>query len=314
MAVTLGLRYSCLKIDFGISCLEYCPYRLSPSKSGEKIMKSPGSLLIAGAALLALPISVFCTQQSSQNKRPVPTPVPTMTSDDVVASRPAPTTDSASADQPKAGDQAAAAEAGGKSSAEEVSWRHAVKEARKRADSTKRAAEETEIRITDLRNQLAASGQGAGDRNQTMAEIGAAGDKLKQQKSEAREAAEALKKLVDEGREKGYREEEGPVAAAKGGEPNEEYYRSKFAELNQAAQDADRRAQLYQNRINELNQRISGNSRTGDNFFIGQLQQDRDDAQKSLDEAQAAYQKAQADIDALKDQARAAGLPPGIFR
>ena len=279
-------------------------------------MKSPGSLLIAAAALLALPISVICSQQSTQTKRPIPTPVrtpvPSMTSDDVVASRPAPSADAASADQPKTGDQSA--EAGGKSSAEEVSWRHAVKEARKRADSTKRAAEETEIRITDLRNQLAASGQGAGDRNQTMAEIGAAGDKLKQQKTEAREAAEALKKLVDEGREKGYREQEGPAAVQKGGEPNDDYYRSKFAELNQAAQDADRRVQLYQNRINDLNQRISGNSRTGDNFFIGQLQQDRDDAQKSLDEAHAAYQKAQADIDALKDAARAAGLPPGIFR
>jgi seryl-tRNA synthetase len=275
-------------------------------------MKSPGSLLIAAAALMALPISVFCSQQSTQNKRPVPTPVPTMTSDDVIASRPAPTTDSASADQPKTGDQTA--EAGGKPAAEEVAWRHGVKQARKQADSTKRAAEETELRITDLRNQLGASGQGAGDRNQTMADLAAMGDKLKQQKVEAREAADALKKLLDEGREKGYREEEGPAAVSKGGEANEDYYRSKFTELNQAAQDADRRVQLYQNRVNELNQRIGGNSRTGDNFFIGQLQQERDDAQRSLDEARAAYQKAQADIDALKDSARAAGLPPGIFR
>jgi len=271
-------------------------------------MKSPGSFVIA-ATLMAIPVSVFCNQQSSQNKRPVPS----MTSD-VVAARPVHPADEASGDQPKTGDRANSTERGEKPSPDEIAWREAVKKARDRAEGTLRTAEETELRVTDLRNQLSASGQGAGDRNQTMAELGAVGDRLKQQRADAREAADQLNKVLDEGRQKRYTEEEGPTPVSKSGQPNEAYYRSRFAELNQSLQDAQRRVDLYQNRINEVNQRITSNSRSGDNFFIGQLQQERDDALHSLDQANEAYRKAQAEIDALKDQARAANLPPGIFR
>jgi len=272
-------------------------------------MKSRGSLVFAAAALITVPVSVFCLQQSAQNKKPVPS----MTSDDVDAARPVRPPDEARATQPKPGEQSRP-EAGGKGSAEETAWQEAVKKARARAASTQRTAEETELQVTDLRNQLAASGQTPGDRNQTMNELAAVGDRLKQQRADAREAANELNKLLEEGRQKNYHEEAGPSPVAKNGDANEEYYRSKFAELNQALQDADRRVQLYQNQISELNQRINGNSRTGDNFFLGQIQQQRDEAQRSLDQAQEAARKARADIDALKDQARAAGVPPGVFR
>jgi DNA repair exonuclease SbcCD ATPase subunit len=237
-----------------------------------------------------------------------------MTSDDVVAARPVGAAAETPADQTKQGDQAKNADGDGKPNADETAWREAVKKAHERANSSQRAAEETELRVTELRNQLSASGQEPGDRNQTMTELAAVGERLKQQRAEAREAANALNKLLEEGRQKNYKEEAGPAPVSKGGEANEDYYRSKFAELTKAAEDADRSVQLYQNRISELNQRIGGNSRTGDNFYIGQLQQERDEAQRSLDEAREKYQKAQADITALKEEARAAGVPPGVFR
>jgi hypothetical protein len=280
-------------------------------------MKSPGSLLATAVAVffptaiaVAFPVSVFCNQQSTQAKKPVPT----MTSDDVAAARPAQPAEEPTAEQTKKGDQAKGSDPDGKPSAEETAWRESVKRARARADLTQRAAEETELKVTELRNQLSASGQAPGDRNQAMAELGEVGDRLKQQKAEAREAANALNKLLDEGRQKNFKEAAGPAPVSKGGQANEDYYRSKFAELTKLADDANRRVELYQNRINELNQRINGNSRTGDNFFIGQLQQERDEAQQSLDQARQAYQKALSDIDGLKDQARAAGVPPGVFR
>jgi hypothetical protein len=273
-------------------------------------MKNPGFLLATAVAAVALPVSVFCAQQSTPAKKPVPS----MTSDDVVIARPVQPASEAAAEPAKHGDQAKSSDAGGKSNADETAWRESIKKARARADSTQRAAEETELRVTELRNQLSASGQGPGDRNQTMADLGEVGIKLRQQRTEAREAADALNKLLEEGRQKNFKEEGGPAPVTKGGEANEDYYRSKFAELTKAAEDANRRVELYQNRINELNQRIGGNSRTGDNFYIGQLQQERDEAQQNLDQAREAYQKAQADIDALKDQAKAAGIAPGVFR
>jgi hypothetical protein len=272
-------------------------------------MKSPGYLLTSAAVLLAVPVLGLCNQQNAQNKRPVPS----MTSDDVLVDRPVRPVEVPSAGKPKTGDEAQTSPSD-KPSAAELSWREALKAARKQADSAQRRAEETELRITDLRNQLGAPGQGAGDRNQTMSDLGTVGDTLKQQKAEAREAADALNKLLEEGRQKGYKEEAGPSSVAKNGEPNEDYYRSKFAELSKSLEDAERRVQLYQNKVNELNQSITGNSRSGDNFFIGQIQEQRDEAQHSLEQAVEASQKAQADIAALKEQARASGVPPGVFR
>src|SRR5262249_22184729 len=155
-----------------------------------KTMKSPRSLTIAAAALMALPVCVFCAQQSAQNKKPVPS----LTSDDVIADRPVQPAETAPADRPKTREQSKPADASGKASAEEIAWREAVKKARKLADSTQRTAEDTELRVTELRNQLSASGQGPGDRNQTMNDLSATGDTLKQQRAEAREAANDLNK------------------------------------------------------------------------------------------------------------------------
>ena len=273
------------------------------------MIKSRGYFITSAAVLMTLPVLGLCSQQNPQPK----SPVPSMTSDDVIVSRPSRPAEAPPPGEPKSGEKSQAKE-NDKPSAGEVSWRESIKAARKESESAQRRAEEAELRITDLRNQLGAPGQGAGDRNQTMSDLSTIGDTLKQQKAEAREAADALNKLLDEGRQKGYKEEEGPSSVSKSGEPNEDYYRSKFAELAKSLEDAERRVQLYQNKVNELNQSITGNSRSGDNFFIGQLQEQRDEAQHSLEQALEASQKAQADIAALKEQARTSGLPPGVFR
>jgi F0F1-type ATP synthase membrane subunit b/b' len=45
-----------------------------------------------------------------------------------------------------------------------------------------------------------------------------------------------------------------------------------------------------------------------------QLQKDRDEAQSKLDESQAALAKARSELDALKEEARRAGITPDLFR
>jgi hypothetical protein len=119
---------------------------------------------------------------------------------------------------------------------------------------------------------------------------------------------------VEYGREKGFKEAEGPKAVGDDGKPNEQFYRSRFASLNEALQTAERRAQLYENRVRDLNQRISNNSGTGDNFYIAQIQQERTEMQQKLEEARAARAKAQSDLVALLEEARRNGVPPGVFR
>jgi hypothetical protein len=274
------------------------------------------AFVLALAALFS-PYDVSAQQPAVGRKR-----VPRLTTDDVT--RPA---TSQPADQP-AGQPLAKAEDGDKPgagkpqagsdkvSAEEAAWRDRVKAARERAKALERAAEEAELRVTELRNDLGTSGQSARDRNATAAELETLGQRLLELHAQARAAAEEVSQLLEHGRQKGFTESQEPKAASENGTPNEQYYRQTYARLSEALQTAERRIQLYENRVRDANNhiRLSGNKKGADSFYVLQIQQERDKAQESLDEARAALTKAQNELDALLEEARRAGLPPGTFR
>ena len=210
-----------------------------------------------------------------------------------------------------------------KVSAEETAWRERVAKARDKAKRLEKATEEAELRITSLRNDLGASGQSPRERNDTAAEIGQAGHRLTELQSDARAAADDADQLAEYGKKKGFNEAEEPKATSEDGRANEEYYRSKYEKLNEEVESAQRRIQLFDNRVRDLNQQISLNSggtdrrgrgTGGDSFYAMQLQKDRDAAQKQLEEARSAQIKAQADLDNLREAARRAGVPPGVVR
>jgi len=203
-----------------------------------------------------------------------------------------------------------------KVSPEELAWRERVKTARARAKDLQRAAEEAELRITELRNELGASGQSAAYRNNTAAELEQAGKRAVELRAEARAAADDLNELLDYGKQKGFTEAAEPKPESEDGKPNEEYYRARLAELTEQINGAQRQIQLYDNRVRDISQRIlmNGGKRGGDNFYTLQLQQDRQDAQQKLDDAKATLVKAQSDLDALREEARRAGVSPSLFR
>jgi chromosome segregation ATPase len=240
--------------------------------------------------------------------------VPRMTTDDV--SQPAPETSGEESAKEDAAKAPATAKAGDKASADETAWRERVEKARERAKQMERDADESELRVTELRNMLARSGQTANDRNQTAAELDETGRQLLNLRAQAREAANDLEQLLEHGRQKNFREAEGPKAASEDGKPNEEFYRARHAKLLEEAETAGRQAQLYENRLRDLNQRIlnNGGKNGGDNFYILQLQQERQEMQDKLEEARTARAKAQSDIETLMDEARRAGVQPGVFR
>lgn len=223
-------------------------------------------------------------------------------------------TDAAKTDPAKAEGAKQPAEV--KASAEESAWRERTNQARERAKALERAAEEAELRITELRNGLGVSGQSARYRNETAAELESAGQKLSDLRNQARAAKDDLNQLLEYGKENRFGESEGPKAASSDGKPNEDYYRARFATLNEEAQSADRRIQLYENRVRDLQQHIllNGGKKGGDNFYTAQLQQDKEEAQQSLDEARAARSRALSKLEQLMEEARRAGVPPGVFR
>lgn len=199
---------------------------------------------------------------------------------------------------------------------EEASWRDRVGKARTRSKELERAAEEAELRITTLRNDLGTSGQSARYRNDTAAELDEAGRRLIDIRANAKVAADDLAELVEYGRQKGFAEAAAPQPTSGDGKPNEQYFRARLDKLTGDIDSAQRRMALYENRVRDISQRIimNGGKKGGDNFYMAQLQQDRADAQAKLDEARAALSKAQADLEALKEEARRADVSRDLFR
>jgi hypothetical protein len=261
----------------------------------------------------------------SANAQETPKKIPKLTTDDVMMTRTSRTTvtpvTTVEESSKKAGDAVKSAspksegqtkEAQEKDSADELAWREQVKAARERAEALERAAEEAELRTTELRNSLGVSGQDSRTRNSIAAEMEQAGKQVTELRNQVRAAKSELNKLLEEGRDKGFREAPESKETAANGKADVSYYKEKYNKLLQAERDAERRLQLYENRVRSLNEMITNPNK--DRFSGAQLEQDRNEAQDKADEARAALTKAQADIDKLINEARAAGIQPGVFR
>ncbi|MFY9610582.1 MAG: hypothetical protein WAU45_18475 [Blastocatellia bacterium] len=200
--------------------------------------------------------------------------------------------------------------------ADEQAWREKIASARDRVKAAERAAEEGELRITALRNQLATSGQTPQARNETAEELNQAGQQLTALRETAKAAAEDLAQLIEVGRLNKYGEARGPDPTLENGNANKDYYKSRYAALSEALEAAERHVQLYDDRVRDVSQRIlqTGGKNGGDNFYLAQLHQERQEAQQQLEKARAASVKARNDLEALREEARRAGVPPGVFR
>jgi hypothetical protein len=211
---------------------------------------------LAGAFALSLVVwlSADAVQQPPKPARPK---APRLTTDDVLpspASQPPPEAKEATAkpdetakadasevkpEQPKATEV--------KVSEEESSWRERVGKARNRATETERAAEEAELRVTQLRNELGTSGQTARYRNETIAELGNAGQRVLELRAQARAAADDAAQLIDYGRQKVSQKRKGRPPLKK--ENRTKSITARNLPNSPKRQSAQRRVQLYDNRV-----------------------------------------------------------------
>ncbi len=290
---------------------------MSSFRSVAAMVKSLCAVSVMAFAVALLIAPDASAQQPATGRRRVPR----MTSDDVLLPKSETTTDETSSETASAAPEPGKKDSSAKSSGEEAkanpdeaAWRENVSKARDRAKTLERQAEDAELRVTALRNEMGMSGQGANHRNQVAADLDQAGELVKELRRQSRAASDDLEKLLEYGRRKGFTESEGPKAASDDGKPNAEYYRSRYSALTEELQTADRHIVLYENRVRDANQRITSNSVSGDNYYIAQLKQDRDEAQEKLDQARAERTKKQGEIETLMEEARRAGVPPGVFR
>lgn len=288
--------------------------RSLPSLAPKAVRCFHARMILALALSLSFSLPALAQQPATGRKR-----VPRMTSDDVrppatetvtePSKEPAKESTAAKPDDAAKAKPAESDEA--KITPEESSWRERISRARERANELERAADETELRTTDLRNQLGVSGQTPKDRNAIAAEMERVGQELEELRKQERAAADEVNQLLEHGRARNYSEDEGPKAVQADGKPNADYYRGRQAKLQGEIATAERRIELYENRVRDLSQRLlmNGGKDGGDNFYMAQLQKERQDAQQKMEEAREARMKAQAELDALVEEARRVGVP-----
>jgi len=279
-------------------------------------MRSSAYACLSTMAVLVI-LVVLCPDSKAQQPAVGRKKVPVLTTDDVRPPLEEPVAESRAGETASVpGGAKTQATADAKTSPEEAAWRERIGKAREKAKTLERTADQTELKVTELRNNLGNSGQSAKYRNDTAAGLDETGQRLNDLRKDARAAAEDLAELEAYGKEHNFAEAAGPEAKTATGNANDEYYRLKYEKLMEKIQDADRRALVYENRVRDISQHIllTGGKNGGDNFYIMQLQQDQDEAQQKLNEAISARTSARNDLEALMEEARRNGVPPGVFR
>lgn len=282
-----------------------------------------------------LPASVFVAllvaspAQAQDPKDPPPDePVPTMTTDDVPSVPVAPVetqspgtpppdegmtaeeradaaaSEKADGEAPSAGGTASS---GKKTSAAELEWRKNYASADEAAKAAERRAIEAELRVNELKNNLANSSSVA-ERNADAAALEEQGQEVIRARAEAAAARERADRLASAGERGKYRPEAGPAAVTKDGAVNPSYYAQALQKANSAVADADRRVELFQSRIVELRGQVLNTTGSGDNFAVMKIQEQLTQAEADLVQAQIDREAAGAALENAQNEARKAGV------
>jgi hypothetical protein len=287
-------------------------------------MKTRALVLVGAAAVLFCSAPVLAQQPAPESQRE-DEDVPTLTTQDVrpVEGQPAGAqTEAPPPEDPSlTPEERADVEAGGEApadkgagpakkkgpSAAELAWRQQYAAAESQARAAEKRAQEAELRSNDLRNQLATAGSSSA-RNDLAAQLDQQGSVARQAREEANAARATLDRLRAEGSRRHYQPAAGP-AATTNGRPNPSYHQQRVARAKADLDDANRRIEIYQARVNDARGRILNNSGSGDNYAQARIQTDLDDALKELQRAQTDQQAAQSRYDAAVNAARQAGVP-----
>jgi hypothetical protein len=291
-------------------------------------MTTRAQLLITAVAVFVLAAPTFSQQPAPERQRE--DDVPTLTTEDVapppVEGQPAGAltetpegqdpsmTPEERADAEAAGGDAAAGK-GGKgtgakpkpTNAAEAAWRRQYAAAESAYRAAEKRAQEAELRSNELRNSMATAGS-TDERNSLAAENEQQGEAVRQAQAAAAAARAAFDRVRAEGTARKFTLAPGP-APTKGGQPNPTFYQERVASTRSAYEDATRRVELYQARVNDARGRILNNSGSGDNYAQARIQTDLDEALKELERAQSDLQTAQEQHRAAVDAAVRAGIP-----
>ncbi len=214
--------------------------------------------------------------------------------------------------------------------AAEKDWNMRLTEARRRVRDFERRANQTELEASQARNVVFHNDPNA--LNANNARVAQLQELARAYRNETRLAQEAVNRLLDEGRQYGFQLTY-ISPTLKNGEPNLDYYRSRFLELQTELQDEKGQAEALQLRTNRVQTIINTNLNTGyyypstrrgfifypnngaaDGFYLNRLRSELSGVGGDLYASQARLAILAAQLEELQQEGQRAGVPPGIFR
>jgi hypothetical protein len=214
--------------------------------------------------------------------------------------------------------------------AAEKAWNVRLAQARQKVRDFERRADRAELDASQSRNAIFHNNAAA--LNANNARVAEWQEFAKAYRYEARLAQEAVNRLLDEGRQNGFQLTY-ISPRLKNGEPNLEYYRTRFLELQAEWQDAQARADVSQLRTNRVQTIINTNLNSvlyypiprhgflfypnngaADGFYLNRLRGELTGVSGDLNASQTRVAILTAQLEELREEGRRAGVPPGIFR
>jgi chromosome segregation ATPase len=250
-------------------------------------------------------------------------PLPTLTTDDVVGARPttpAPAVPAkedskkvSPADKSAVKEVASSAPAKATDDARkqaEKDWNERLKKAQATVSELERRADQTELQITQLRNQLfSATARGPEVNSQLTTRINELSALRNRLRAQAQLAQLDVAGLEAEGQRNAYQNSEAPLTNEKG-EPDAQAFRAEYDKLQSELRDAQARVEVLQFRLNRAQAEVlkRGN---GDNFALNRLRQERDQVTTELQETRTRIEDVKNKLQAHQQKAAAAGVPLG---
>ena len=212
--------------------------------------------------------------------------------------------------------------------AAERDWNARLLQARERVRDLEQRSHEADLAATQSRNNIFHPDAVA--LNANNARVAELKGNARAYRAEARAAQAAVNQLLDEGREYGF-QIQSLSPTLKNGEPNLEYYRSRWLALQRDWQAVQARADVLQQRVNRLQTTINTNlnmpssgARSGtlfypnngaaDGFYLNRLRDELGGLGGDYQATQARLAILTEQLEALREEGRRVGVPPGVFR
>ncbi len=243
-----------------------------------KLLNREDLLLRFLSVISILLVSVLFTAAEAQ--------IPTLTTDDIVSSSsPVPSKKEAEAPKSDANKKILALEEKSAKNPEEEAWNKKHSEIEDRLKKTNREADQIELEIVKVRNQLRSpNGHEAGEVNRLNDQVLQMNEKARSRRAEASQIQKELLAVTAEGEGKNFKILE-PKLTKENGATDPEAVQQQRVSLDQELKDSQARIELKKLELNRLKADLnrSGNA---DRFAMNQIRQQQESAENEIKEQQ----------------------------